>query len=119
MAQSFAIIPVPVRKRLPFAAEKEEKGLHNAIETMRSRIAKILGTNHASLYLYGSVTMDDFRLEWSDSSLLCLTDKPVTSQQGRSWWDSGKAFQLKNRSALMIAALREEPCRKRPSVSSA
>lgn len=57
------------------------KELQNAIETMKQRIADILDLCVPSIYLYGSVVLNDFKLGWSDIDLLVLTQKPISEEQ--------------------------------------
>lgn len=52
-----------------------------SIRLMTSVIADILRESQPSIYLYGSVTMDDFRPGWSDVDLLALTRRPITPEQ--------------------------------------
>ena len=52
-----------------------------AIEKMSAEIAKILAENSPSIYIYGSYTLDDFRLGWSDLDILVLTEKPISEKQ--------------------------------------
>ena len=40
-----------------------------------------------SIYLYGSITMDDFQYGWSDIDLLCLTDYSVSHEQAQKLVD--------------------------------
>lgn len=46
-------------------------------EVLYREISALLGTQ-PSFYLYGSMTMNDYRPGWSDIDLLCLTPAPVT-----------------------------------------
>ena len=55
--------------------------MKQAIERMTARISSILADCEPSIYLYGSVVMDDFRLGWSDIDLLVLTQREMTQQQ--------------------------------------
>ena len=52
-----------------------------AIEKMSDEIAKILGENLTAIYLYGSYTLGDFRLGWSDLDILVLTKAAVSEEQ--------------------------------------
>lgn len=58
-----------------------EPRLRLAINTMAVSIARILQVNDPSIYLYGSVTAEDFRPGWSDIDLLVLTGDPITPEQ--------------------------------------
>ena len=53
--------------------------LKNAIQNMALRIAEILKCNNPSVYLYGSVVLDDFRFGWSDIDILVLTERKISN----------------------------------------
>ena len=55
--------------------------LRLAINTMAVSIFRILADNAPSIYLYGSVTAEDYRHGWSDVDLLVLTADPITEAQ--------------------------------------
>ncbi|MDR7857880.1 aminoglycoside adenylyltransferase domain-containing protein [Tissierella sp.] len=55
--------------------------MNHSIETMKNRIVNILATNKPSIYLYGSVVLEDFKLGWSDIDILCLTKSEITDEQ--------------------------------------
>lgn len=55
--------------------------MKQSIEIMRNHIVKILSHNRPSIYLYGSVVLEDFKLGWSDIDILCLTEKTITDEQ--------------------------------------
>lgn len=57
--------------------------METSIRLMTAAIADILQDSEPSIYLYGSVTMDDFRPGWSDIDLLVLTRKPITAAQAQ------------------------------------
>ena len=58
-----------------------EPRLRLAINTMAVSIARILADAQPSIYLYGSVTAEDYRPGWSDVDLLVLTQEPITEAQ--------------------------------------
>ena len=58
-----------------------EPRLRLAINTMAVSIYNILESVQPSIYLYGSVTAEDFRPDWSDIDLLVLTQEPITETQ--------------------------------------
>ena len=58
-----------------------EPRLRLAINTMAVSIYNILESVQPSIYLYGSVTAEDFRPGWSDIDLLVLTQEPITVTQ--------------------------------------
>ena len=66
-----------IRAKLPYVGEQLQKSIH----VVRDAIAAILAKNAPSVYLYGSVVLDDFRLGWSDIDLLVLTEKQLPSEQ--------------------------------------
>lgn len=55
--------------------------LNESIKIMTSEIAAILADNIPSIYLFGSVVLDDFRLGWSDIDILVLTEREIAEQQ--------------------------------------
>lgn len=55
--------------------------MKSSIDKMARRIAEILHTCAPSIYLYGSVTFDDFKLGWSDIDILVLTQEPISEDQ--------------------------------------
>lgn len=55
--------------------------MEKAIEIMKNAIVDILGDNISSIYLYGSITTDDFKLGWSDIDILCLTNESISDNQ--------------------------------------
>ena len=59
------------------------KELRKAIDNMVQRIASVLNANAPSIYLYGSVALDDFKLGWSDIDILVLTQRPISEEQAK------------------------------------
>ena len=57
------------------------KELRKAIDNMVQRIASVLSANAPSIYLYGSVALDDFKLGWSDIDIIVLTQRPISEEQ--------------------------------------
>lgn len=55
--------------------------LHESINVMTKRIAHILDICTPSIYLYGSIALDDFKPGWSDIDILVLTQKPILKEQ--------------------------------------
>ena len=55
--------------------------MNQPIEHLTDRIVHILDNDVHSIWLYGSVVLDDFRLGWSDIDLLVLSNNPITEQQ--------------------------------------
>nr|MBR4280296.1 nucleotidyltransferase domain-containing protein [Clostridia bacterium] len=58
-----------------------EPRLRLALNTMTVSIARILADAQPSIYLYGSVTAEDYRPGWSDIDLLVLTRDVITDKQ--------------------------------------
>lgn len=52
-----------------------------AIHTMTVTLARLLAENEPSIYLYGSITEEDFHPGWSDIDLLVLTANPIRPEQ--------------------------------------
>ncbi|MFC1947940.1 aminoglycoside adenylyltransferase domain-containing protein [Chloroflexota bacterium] len=57
--------------------------LQKQIQTIYCSIQNILEDIPVSIYLYGSITMDDFQYGWSDIDLLCLTGYSITQYQAQ------------------------------------
>ena len=57
--------------------------LNQSIERMTGRLCDALEQKVHSIWLYGSVVLDDFRPGWSDIDMLVLAGGPVTEQQAR------------------------------------
>lgn len=51
------------------------------ISKIVQEIVKILNNNEPTIYLFGSVVFDDFKLGWSDIDFICLTEKPINETQ--------------------------------------
>lgn len=58
-----------------------EPRMRLAINTMAVSIRRILEDNSPSIYLYGSVTSEDYHHGWSDIDLLVLTENSITEAQ--------------------------------------
>lgn len=52
--------------------------MNKSISIMINSLYLILGENIVSIYLYGSVPMNDFKLGWSDIDILCILKDTVT-----------------------------------------
>lgn len=55
-----------------------------AINTLTVTLARLLADNEPSIYLYGSITAEDFHLGWSDIDLLVLTAEPIRPEQANT-----------------------------------
>lgn len=55
--------------------------LNEAIQIMTNQIVSILAGSKPTIYLFGSVALDDFKLGWSDIDMLVLTESEITEQQ--------------------------------------
>ena len=55
--------------------------ISEAIEKMTQKIAEILSLREPSIYLYGSVILDDYRDGWSDIDILVLTKTPLSERE--------------------------------------
>lgn len=53
------------------------KALDNSIKVMVDNLNQILKDNILSIYLYGSYTLNDFKLGWSDIDILVLTKREL------------------------------------------
>ncbi len=63
------------------AGSSAENSLNRAVDRMAEQIAAILNGEIHSIWLYGSVVLDDFRLGWSDIDLLVLANRQITEQE--------------------------------------
>ena len=57
--------------------------MFDSIAEMTRRIVSILGGNAHSVWLYGSIVQNDFRLGWSDIDILVLTGKQISNSQAQ------------------------------------
>lgn len=55
--------------------------MKSSIDKMVRRIVDILYTCVPSIYLYGSVSLGDFKLGWSDIDILVLTEEPISEER--------------------------------------
>ena len=58
--------------------------LNEAIQAMTNEISSILADNKPTIYLFGSITLGDFHLGWSDIDILVLTEQEITEQQAET-----------------------------------
>lgn len=58
-----------------------------SLAIMINKIRMILADNNPSIYLYGSVTTNDFKLGWSDIDILVLTTQEISEQQAEKLVD--------------------------------
>ena len=64
----------------------------DAIGKMTNALLSVLDGDLHSVWLYGSVVQDDFRLGWSDIDILVLTEKRITEEQARALVDLRQAL---------------------------
>jgi len=74
--------------------------MEQSINIMTNRITNILIDNKPSIFLYGSVVLDDFKLGWSDIDIICLTDKAIQEKQ---------ADELVNLRQILLSEYQENP----------
>ena len=55
--------------------------MQRSINNMVREISRILADCEPTIYMYGSVATDDFRLGWSDIDILVLTEKQLSEAQ--------------------------------------
>ena len=55
--------------------------MKDSIEIMKNHINDILFNNKPSIYIYGSIVLEDFKLGWSDIDILCLTKTKIEDKQ--------------------------------------
>ena len=59
----------------------EKLNLSKSIQNVAREISNILSDCTPSIYLYGSLVLNDFQLGWSDIDLLVLTKKSISQNQ--------------------------------------
>lgn len=64
-----------------YVHEDTNAGMQLAINRMVGEISGILDDVSPSIYLYGSLVRNDFRLGWSDIDILVLTEKEMDEEQ--------------------------------------
>ena len=57
--------------------------MNKAISVLSTELSRILCGNFDSLWLYGSVIFDDFRLGWSDIDFVALSSAPISDDQAQ------------------------------------
>lgn len=62
---------------------------------MMNQIISTIFKNNPSLYIYGSVCLNDFKYGWSDIDILCLTEKKITDDQAEILVDLRQALSAK------------------------
>lgn len=65
----------------PIGAERKARQI--AINNMVKEIVNIIGDLETSIYLHGSVVLNDFKLGWSDIDILVLTEKRISDLQAK------------------------------------
>ena len=55
--------------------------LNEAMQMMTDEIVSILADNKPTIYLFGSVALDDFKFGWSDIDIAVLTEHEITEHQ--------------------------------------
>ncbi len=60
---------------------KQYAARDRSIQHTTARIKEVLSIFAPSIYLYGSVVLDDFKPGWSDIDILVLTKKTITEEQ--------------------------------------
>ena len=65
----------------PVVSATTDSELQKTISVMTQEIVSVLDGRVYGFWLYGSVTMDDFRPGWSDIDFLALTDSEITEEQ--------------------------------------
>lgn len=55
--------------------------LNEANQIMTKEIVTVLAGNRPTIYIFGSVVLNDFKLGWSDIDILVLTEREISEQQ--------------------------------------
>lgn len=66
--------------------------INESIEKIKTEIISILEDNKPTIYLFGSIALNDFKLGWSDIDILVLTDSEITEQQAETLVGLRQAF---------------------------
>lgn len=80
-------IPVYTEENFPEFLPAEDPlmcKMQHAMSVMTGEILRTLDACHPSIYLYGSLTLDDFQPGWSDIDILCLTREPLSVRQAEN-----------------------------------
>lgn len=64
-------------------AQESRRTMERAIARMSQSICDLLEGSMQALYLYGSVTMDDFQPGWSDIDLVCFASSALAEEQAQ------------------------------------
>ena len=59
----------------------DEMTLNKAIQIMTEEIICVLADNKPTIYLFGSVALDDFKLGWSDIDIVVLTEREISEHE--------------------------------------
>lgn len=57
--------------------------MNEAINRMKDKIVSVMDEKINSIWLYGSVVLNDFQLGWSDIDFLVLTESEITEKQAK------------------------------------
>ena len=57
--------------------------MYESIDIATQEIENIIGANSPSMYLYGSVVLNDFRMGISDINILCITKTAISNSQAK------------------------------------
>ena len=58
--------------------------LNESIKVMTDEIKYVLADNKSTIYLFGSVALDDFKLGWSDIDIAVLTEHEISEQKAET-----------------------------------
>lgn len=76
--------------------------MQQSIEIMKNSIVAVLSENKPSIYLYGSVVLEDFKLGWSDIDILCLTETEISDTQGKKLLNLRQELSREYRNNLYV-----------------
>lgn len=77
-------------------------GMEQSIEIMKNRIVNILLNNNPSIYLYGSIVLEDFKIGWSDIDILCLTETKISVKQVKQLFNLRQELLNEYKSDIMM-----------------
>lgn len=74
--------------------------MKQSIEIMKDQIVNVLFNNKPSIYLHGSIVLDDLKLGWSDIDILCLTETEISKAQANQLLNLRQILLNENKSNL-------------------
>lgn len=70
--------------------------MNQSIKIIVDRVNQILNGNELTIYLFGSVALDDFKLGWSDIDILILTEKIISTEEAEELVNLRQVLLIEN-----------------------